>query len=232
MTQSPGARNSTGKRARRANSDASAMPAGRRNEARWVEILHAARDVILEKGYEAMTLDDVASRVGLLKGSLYYYIRDKEDLLCQTLVRSNAEYLEELHKDPGVAEGDAVSRMSCFIDHEVTWLDRNPWWPTVLGGHHVLTSDRLAEIWAIRQDLHGVLLDILTQGMAEGVFDQTKNPSIAAYALMALLTTTGRWYPVADRHSSTEIAAWYKAFVLKGLMTSEPPKNTRIARRR
>ena len=47
---------------------------GTLNEKRWSEILRAAAEVFSEKGYEATTINDIASRVGLLKGSLYYYM--------------------------------------------------------------------------------------------------------------------------------------------------------------
>ena len=44
---------------------------GALNEERWEEILIAAAQVFDERGYQATTLKDVASRVGLQTGSLY-----------------------------------------------------------------------------------------------------------------------------------------------------------------
>ena len=39
-------------------------------EQRWDEIIHAAASIFYEKGYEATSLQDIASAVGLLKGSI------------------------------------------------------------------------------------------------------------------------------------------------------------------
>ncbi len=50
-------------------------------EERWPELLEVATDVFSEKGCEAASLQDIAERLGMLKGSLYYYINSKEDLL-------------------------------------------------------------------------------------------------------------------------------------------------------
>ena len=49
------------------------------------QILDAAAVVFYEKGYAAASIQDVADAVGILKGSLYYYIDSKEDLLFEIL---------------------------------------------------------------------------------------------------------------------------------------------------
>jgi AcrR family transcriptional regulator len=50
-------------------------------EERWPELIQVATQVFCEKGYDAASLQDIADRLGLLKGSLYYYIKSKYDLL-------------------------------------------------------------------------------------------------------------------------------------------------------
>ena len=43
-------------------------------------LLKAALDVFAEQGYQAASVDEIASRAGVTKGALYYWFRDKEDL--------------------------------------------------------------------------------------------------------------------------------------------------------
>jgi AcrR family transcriptional regulator len=52
----------------------------RRKEARPGELLSAALDLFVEKGYAATRLDDVAARAGVSKGTLYLYFDSKEAL--------------------------------------------------------------------------------------------------------------------------------------------------------
>src|SRR5262245_36675274 len=54
--------------------------------ARRQAILDAALDVFAERGFEAARLEDVATRAGVAKGTLYLYFRDKEALF-EELVR-------------------------------------------------------------------------------------------------------------------------------------------------
>jgi AcrR family transcriptional regulator len=52
----------------------------RRKEARPQELLAAALDIFVERGYAATRLDDVAAKAGVSKGTLYLYFANKEDL--------------------------------------------------------------------------------------------------------------------------------------------------------
>jgi AcrR family transcriptional regulator/transposase len=202
--------------------DASVQPKGTLNETRWSEILKVAEEVLSEKGYKDATIQDIASRVGLLKGSLYYYIQNKEDLLCQVLRRANARYLQRLQEDPRISEGDAVCRLSHFIDRHMHQLYRDrPWNGLDERDHVFLDPDRLASINAIRHQIQLLLKGILTDGIAEGAFEPNMDPSVTANSIISLMNTTLRWYRTGGRYSIPEIGEWYKHFILRGLV--RPP---------
>lgn len=71
----------------------------RRKEARPQEIVDAALEVFAERGYAAARLEDVASRAGVSKGTLYLYFPNKEELF-KAVIRSailpNLELAERL----------------------------------------------------------------------------------------------------------------------------------------
>jgi AcrR family transcriptional regulator len=60
----------------------------RRKEARPQELLAAALELFVERGYAATRLDDVAARAGVSKGTLYLYFTNKEELF-KAVVREN-----------------------------------------------------------------------------------------------------------------------------------------------
>ncbi|MFZ5645919.1 MAG: TetR family transcriptional regulator [Bacillota bacterium] len=53
---------------------------------KYQEIVKAAAKVFKEKGYHAATVQDIAREVGMLKGSLYYHIQSKEQLLTEVII--------------------------------------------------------------------------------------------------------------------------------------------------
>lgn len=66
----------------------------RRRMALYKDILQAARLLIQEKGYAAMSMDDLAAHVGISKPTLYSYFATKEDLVVEAFIQA-AERLFE-----------------------------------------------------------------------------------------------------------------------------------------
>ena len=58
----------------------------RQRQMREAAILEAAHRLLAEKGYQGMTMDDLATRVGIAKGSLYQHFKSKEELIGVALV--------------------------------------------------------------------------------------------------------------------------------------------------
>lgn len=80
----------------------------RRKEARPGELLAAALELFVEKGFAATRVDDVAQRAGVSKGTLFLYFPSKEDLF-KAVVRENlsghfAQWNEELLRYEGSSE--------------------------------------------------------------------------------------------------------------------------------
>src|ERR1700680_1665375 len=70
----------------------------RRKEARPAEIVAAALDVFVERGFAATKLEEVARRAGVTKGTVYLYFASKEALF-KSVVRETIV--------PSIARGEA-----------------------------------------------------------------------------------------------------------------------------
>lgn len=57
-------------------------------------ILEAAGQLFLEYGYKKTTLDDIADKLGIQKGGIYYYYKGKEELFLAVLKRKHMDYAE------------------------------------------------------------------------------------------------------------------------------------------
>ena len=79
----------------------------RRKNARPGELLAAALDLFVEKGYAATRVEEVASRAGVSKGTLFLYFASKEELF-KAVVRENiAGRFAEWQLELDVFEGDS-----------------------------------------------------------------------------------------------------------------------------
>ncbi len=89
-----------------ASTAAAATKRERRKEARPGELLEAALDLFVEKGFAATRVDEVAARAGVSKGTLFLYFPSKEELF-KAVVRQNiAGRFEEWQTELEQSEGN------------------------------------------------------------------------------------------------------------------------------
>src|SRR5213594_2847384 len=78
-------------------------------------ILEAAYNVFAEKGYRQATMDDVASKLGVSKGSLYLYYESKEELF-EAIARTAPRALKEILYSSFNQKMNPVQSASEFFD--------------------------------------------------------------------------------------------------------------------
>jgi TetR/AcrR family transcriptional regulator, cholesterol catabolism regulator len=111
---------STGKRGTRKK--AAPKRVERRN--RQVEVVNAAIRIFWEKGYSAASVQDVADAVGVLKGSLYYYINSKEDLLVEIFAESHHQ-ASEIIAEAKELDVEPLARLHFYFQRYVRWYLEN-----------------------------------------------------------------------------------------------------------
>lgn len=193
-------------------------PRGTLNQARWEEVLQVASAVFAEKGYLAATLGEIASRLGILKGSLYYYIDSKEDLLFEILYRVHEEGLAFIQEDPATARWDPPARIAAFIRRWMEGLAQ----PSPLDvidefDHRYLGRERRMEILALRRRIAKATEDIIAEGVRDGSFHPAVDPSTAASTLLRSVNTTSRWFKPRDGATWQEVIDWMVGLYLAGL---------------
>jgi AcrR family transcriptional regulator len=206
-----------------ATGDAALAPRrrGRGNPARWNKILAAAGEVFAEKGYRATTIDDIAAKVGLLPGSLYYYIESKEHLLREwatsVLDRSTRQLLEE---SPELADADARGRLGALIDRllaearEAAPYDVHA---VIDAEMHRMQPEQADELKQRRQPLIDFMEALLEQGIQEGHFDPDLDFPMTMHSILRLVASTPKWFASDSQLDFDDVAHWYKVFVLRGL---------------
>ncbi len=85
------------------------------SEFRTAEILDAARGVFAEKGFVNATMDAIAERAGLAKGTLYLYFPSKRDVYLAALRQGLAELVEQTQARMAAAAG-LRAKILAFIE--------------------------------------------------------------------------------------------------------------------
>lgn len=93
----------------------------RRKEARPQELLAAALDLFVERGFSATRLEDVAARAGVSKGTLYLYFANKEELF-KAVVRENVVPI--LDEAQGIVDAFEGHSALLFRELMLSWWQR------------------------------------------------------------------------------------------------------------
>ena len=93
----------------------------RRKDARPQELLAAALDLFVERGYAATRLEDVAARAGVSKGTLYLYFTNKEELF-KAVVRENV--VPVLGEAEGIVDRHEGHSADLFREIALGWWER------------------------------------------------------------------------------------------------------------
>ena len=80
-------------------------------QAREGAIVASVNRLLAEKGYDAMTVDEVAADVGIAKASLYKHFASKEDLAAAAMIRVLDQTLDFLAAQNALPKASAIERL-------------------------------------------------------------------------------------------------------------------------
>ena len=98
---------------------------------RLAEIYRTAAQIILRKGYDATSINDIANAVGMTKAGLYHYINGKKELLFD-IMNFGLDELEEEVATPAASIPDSVERLRFIIRSHAQLVTRGQGAITIL----------------------------------------------------------------------------------------------------
>jgi len=75
------------------------------------ELLNTAQEIFLTKGYKQTSVESIIKKVGVAKGTFYYYFKSKEDLLDKLVKRMTSKIKIEIKKIVEKKDLDAISKL-------------------------------------------------------------------------------------------------------------------------
>ena len=190
-----------------------------RTERKRVEILRAAAGVFRRRGYHGASIDQISRALKMGKGNLYYYFRNKEEILYVCHDYSLGVILKELKAvEASTLPPDRqihrliVSFVHLFIDvlHGTAWTLEV----------EALSPPLLKKIIAKRDRIDKGFRRILTAGMRTGVFAE-RDPKLVAFVIFGAINWIPRWYDPAGRATSHEIAQVFADCLVAGLQNED-----------
>lgn len=185
------------------------------------EIIAVAARLFKEKGYRATTLEDIAVAVGMLKGSLYYYIQSKEELLYIVVrepVRQAYKKLEEIvHSDAPIKTKIAQA----VANHLTLFHQHYPHMAVYLHDYHHLLQKLQKDSIETPKHYQRLWATLLQQGIDAGELRTDLDVNVTGYAILGMCNWVYRWYNPEGKLSAEAIATIFSKIILDGV-SGEP----------
>ena len=189
-------------------------------EKRWPEILKAAADVFYDKGYDAATLQDIADRVGILKGSIYYYIKTKGDLLDHLLREVHNEGVAMIRESSAVP-GSVFDKLEAMFRSHVDYMSRNQAKATVYLRELKALEPQRRESLIRGHEFRDQFLVLIKKGQSEGLILPDLDPKLTAQTMMGWTNSLYQWYRPQQRKPVKLIADHFITIMLRGIATEQ-----------
>ena len=208
--------------ARSAKSSTSGAPArGGKRTNREADVMQAAIEIFWQKGYRVASIQDVADRVGVLKGSLYYYIETKEDLLWRIIEDVHEQWSEILERASAPDE-TPLERMHAFIKMHVEWYLKNVREVSVFFREwNQLSGDRLRTVKNRRRRYVQAITGLIEAAQEAGEVSPLLDRQVAARYVLAAVNAVPDWYRPASAGPAAKVAEAY-ADMTVGLLSGTP----------
>ncbi|MGV8998390.1 MAG: TetR/AcrR family transcriptional regulator [Parvibaculaceae bacterium] len=180
-------------------------------------IHEAGLQLIYAKGYDAMSLRDLAAKVGLQPGSLYNHINTKQALLFELIHTHMVVLMERV--DEALAEiNDPKKKLEAFIAFHLTYhIERKR--EVFIGSAELrsLEPKNRKRIVNLRRDYEDRLAAILEAGAAAKKF-KVGDIRVSTYAILAMLTGICTWYVPKGRIDADKLIAVHTRLVMQGVL--------------
>lgn len=180
------------------------------------QLLKAATHLFKEKGYHSTSMQELADALGMQKGSLYYYIASKEELLRRLMERATSFMATQIDEIYASDLPPAQKLRWALKNHAVTMMDHMDLVAVYLYEYRNLPPERLAEALTIRKHYEQVLMQIVEDGIASGEF-RSVNVKMAVFGMLGMLNWTHQWFSPDGPFSSNEVATTLADLALHGL---------------
>ena len=185
-------------------------------EAKRNAVLQAAAQLFNERGFHATSLDDIAARLNVSKPTLYYYVKNKDEILLGC-VRQGLEMMLAGIEDSRRAGGQAVDQLlTCMrVYAHIVTMDFGMCLIRV--GDEQLPPESRRELRRLKSLIDHEFRRLVAAGVEEGSIAPC-DPKMTAFVIAGALSWIGRWYQPEGEYTPDQVAEQCIATLCAGVL--------------
>jgi len=180
------------------------------------DILRSASLVISRNGYQNATMEDIAAELLMTKGALYYYFKNKEEILysCHDLILSAAmEQMEAIYQE----ELSSMEKMKKAIKtHLDIAIREKEVFNLIVKPEQLFSEDNIEEIIEKRDQYARIFDKIIAEGVKRGEFT-VSDKKMARMIILGATNWVQVWYSPEGKFKKEKVEDIYAEYFLKML---------------
>ncbi len=182
---------------------------------RRLEILRSLGEVLRERHPSSLTMEAIADRLGMTKGNLYYYFRNKQDLLYQCHVKATEDSLRLLD-EASTTGRSARTRLHALISSLVLAVVHDSYGAVMTTDLDRLSRTQRRHYVSLRDRFEQGVRELVREGVARGEF-HVRDVKLASFVMLGAINSIGTWYDAGGPSTAEEIARHFADFLIGGL---------------
>jgi AcrR family transcriptional regulator len=189
-------------------------PMKKRNQ--YEKILRVSANLISQKGYHGVSLQQIANKTGLRKSSLFHYFKNKEELILRILeasVDKASGNLKKIIGDDGLTPKEKLKK--AIEEHLSSLLTEHRANATIYLNELRSLSRKNQKEYLMKRKKYQRDFEKIIEGMkGEGYF-RGLDPKIVTAGILGMLNWTTRWYKETGPLTIQEISDHFYGIVTK-----------------
>ncbi|WP_163846404.1 TetR/AcrR family transcriptional regulator [Pseudooceanicola aestuarii] len=177
--------------------------------------VRVAARIFNEKGYHATSLDEIADEIGVTKTALYYYFRNKEQLLYECL-KMTYDSGQEARLAAEKLNGSAFEKLQYFYRSFMEQLIEERGAYTTTANIRALPEDHQAEVMDRRRQLEAYTRMLLETAIADGAVRPLNVTATSSYFLGSINWLL-RWRVEEEEMSARDTAETFLDLFINGI---------------
>ena len=168
-----------------------ASPENQKYRQQRLQAIKSAAAVFAEKGFHGSSTRDIAERMGIKQGSLYYYFKSKEEALGEVCLFGIEDYVDHMTV---IAAGDQsfeTKLMATITSHLSSYRERNEALKVYNDERLYLPEEKRSNLKVLGSSYRQLLEEIFEEGVASGALRDSIDCHFAAQAVIGICNAWG-----------------------------------------
>lgn len=182
-------------------------------------IFEAAVTVFSESGYKGATMDEIALRAGVAKGTLYYHFKSKEQIFNFVVIqgmKSMQEQIENINK----SDVSSLNKIKQICKSQVTLTYENREFFKVLLSQLWGNEERQKEVRDLLSQYFKEIEDVLKKAMEDGVV-RKGNSELMAFTFFGSIISTSVYGMMVNNSDINTSIDTVMSYMLNGILLQE-----------